>query len=330
MNEKTLGKCNRLLTNRDVIAARFKFGHSLMNIAAALIFSGAEKEVDVEKLKQCKKLLQKNTGAFSGFQANAKPVIVSKMAISEDPEKYLEDVKAVYKKISKGMHSDNGYLVSAAAIVCDAGRAAEADEIAVRFKELYKKMNKKHPILTSSEDVVFIMLLVLTDKDIDALVDEMEECYTYMKKELKLKVSSNEIQGVSEVLALLDGDMREKSDKVVKLFNTFKAHGAKYGTSYNEFASLGALIDIDIDADKLVDEIIETADFLKENKGFGSWSMNKKQRLMFAAMLVGDAYSADSSILGNAALNSSIVAVIAEEVAMIACVVATTAASTSH
>jgi len=330
MNEKVLAKCNTLLANRDEIAARFKFGHSLMNIAAALVFSGAKKEVDVQKLKECKKLLEKNTGAFSSFQANAKPVIVSKMAISEDPEKYLEDIKTVYKKISKGMFKDNGYLVSAAASVCDAGRADEVDAIAERFKELYKKMNKKHPLLTSSSDIVFVMLLVLTDKDVDTIVDEMEECYEYMKKELKLRVSANEIQGVSEVLTLTGGDVKEKSDKVVKIFNTFKEHGAKYGTSYNEFGSLGALIDIDIDTDKLVDEIIETADFLQSKKGFGSWSMNKKKRLMFAAMLVGDSYSADNAVLNSAAITSSVAAVIAEEVALMACITATAATSASH
>ena len=101
----------------------------------------------------------------------------------------------------------------------------------------------------------------------------------------------------------------------------------KYGTSYNEFSSLGALIDLDVDKDTLVDETIEVAEYLKENKGFGSWSINSKQRIMFAAMLVGDAYQKGTIESTTSVVNSSIVMAVAEQVAIMACIVAATTAS---
>ena len=91
------------------------------------------------------------------------------------------------------------------------------------------------------------------------------------------------------------------------------------------------LIDIDIDTDDLVDEIIETAEYLKNKKGFSGWSMDRKQRLMFAAMIVADAYNADGAVTTNSAINSTVAMVIAEEVAIMICVMtATTIAATSN
>ena len=116
----------------------------------------------------------------------------------------------------------------------------------------------------------------------------------------------------------------------MKLYNTFAEHKMKYGTSYHEFASLGSLIDIDVDTDELVDEIIETAEYLKNGKGFGGWSMDKKQRLMFAAMLVGDSYEADKVLIDNAAVSSTVAMIIAEEVAVMTCIMAATTAATTN
>ena len=57
--------------------------------------------------------------------------------------------------------------------------------------------------------------------------------------------------------------------------------------------------------------------------------MDKKQRLMFAAMLVGDAYNAESAIITGSAIGSTVSMVIAEEVAMVMCMTVIIASSTS-
>ena len=132
---------------------------------------------------------------------------------------------------------------------------------------------------------------------------------------MKIPFGANEVQGLCEILALTEGDMKEKCDKAIKFYQTFKEHGKRYGVENSELAVMGTLIDIDEDPDALVDEIIETAEYLGTHKGFGTFSLDKKQRLMFATILVSEAYSNDA-VNGNAAINSSIAAVIAEEMAV--------------
>ena len=291
MKETIKKKCDLLTENREKMVKQFKWNYNLMNLSAALVFTGEGKEPYADRLDECVKILKKNAGIFSSLRSEMEPIVVSKMALADDPQQYISDLKIIYDKLTKGSIFDSAYMVQAAISILDAGKIDEADEIIARYKDLYKKMSKEHPILTSSEDIVFAVLLVMTEKDVDTIVNEMEICYEYLKKEKKIKVGGNEIQGLGEVLALSDGDMIEKCDRVALLYDKFAEHGTKYGRDYGEFASLGALIGIDIDADALVDEIIETAEYLKSCKGFGGFSMDKKQRLMFAAMLVGDAYS---------------------------------------
>ena len=107
-------------------------------------------------------------------------------------------------------------------------------------------------------------------------------------------------------------------------------HGIKWGKEYNEFGSLGTLIDINVDNDTLVDEIVEVSDYLKSSKGFSGWTLDNKQRLMFSAMLVGDSYSEKGSLMGSSAINSTVAMVIAEEVAMMVCLMVCVSSTTTN
>ena len=132
------------------------------------------------------------------------------------------------------------------------------------------------------------------------------------------------------MLAIADGDMQSRCDKATKIYDTFKDHKHKYGRDH-EFESLGALVDINVDTETLVTEIIEVADALKKHKGFGSWSIDQKMRLMFAGFLVSQEYSDPSTSVTGTVLSNTIAAVIVEEIVITMCIIAaTTAAATSN
>jgi len=116
----------------------------------------------------------------------------------------------------------------------------------------------------------------------------------------------------------------------MQIYKAFAAHGTKYGKSY-EFASIGALVDVDEDVDKLVEEIIEANEYLEKKKGFGNWSLGATKRLMFAAMLVADEYDKDVNVTGSAALTGTLATIIAEQVAlMMVVILAASAAASSN
>ena len=161
MNDALNEKCELLLKNCSEIHRRNFLNDKLLSLMASLIFTSADKEVDPERLKECKKILEKNTGLLSNLRANPKLVILSKMAVSDDPENYINSVSEVYKKIHKGIQLENSYMALAATLICDLGRQDEAEDLIAKAEQIKRLMNKDHPVLTSSEDTSFIMFLRL-------------------------------------------------------------------------------------------------------------------------------------------------------------------------
>ena len=314
MNEAINEKCELLLKNSSAIRNKYFFDDAHMCLIAGLIFTSADKEVDTEKLKECKKLLEKNTGLLSNLRANPKLVVLSKMALSDDPEQYINNVSEVYKKIHGGKQLETSYMALAATLICDLGRQDEAEDLVVKAEQIRSLMDKDHPVLTASEDTSFIMLLALTEKSPERIVSDIEEAYDYLKNTCKLKSSSNAIQGLSEVLAVSYGDTKDKCDKVVRIFNTFTERKAKFGSD-NELIVIGSLINVDLDTDTLVNEILDAEVCLKGLKGFKDSEMDRKKRMMYAAMLVSEVYGLRSDIIGNSIMTNALSAVIGKQIA---------------
>jgi hypothetical protein len=82
---------------------------------------------------------------FSRFKKNVDLVLESRMAMSDDPEKYIESVVDTYNKIRKAKMKDNDFTIIAAALLCELGKTDKIDEVMERYDELTKRMEKEHP-----------------------------------------------------------------------------------------------------------------------------------------------------------------------------------------
>ena len=102
-----------------------------MAVAAALIFTAEGREADTDKMKACRKLLNKKTRLLSNLRDIVELVILSKMSLAESPEKYLEDFLAVYNSIIKGKFLENDYMALASVLILDQGLQNDCDEIIV-------------------------------------------------------------------------------------------------------------------------------------------------------------------------------------------------------
>lgn len=314
MNEALSEKCELLIKNCTAIHRKYFINDKLLSLMASLIFTSADMEADTDKLKECRKILDKNTGLLSNLRANPKLVLLSKMALSDDPEEYINNVSEVYKKIHQGKQLETSYMALAAMLICDFGRQDEAEELVAKAEQIRSQMNKEHPILTDSEDISFIMLLALTKKSVDKIISDIDEAYEYLDKTCKVRVSANALQGLCEVLAVSYGDTREKCDKVVRIFNAFSEHGTKFGTD-SECIVLGSLIDVNTDTDTLVKEILEAEVRLADLKGFKESEMDRKKRMMYASMLVADVYGLQTAVIGNSLISHAMATVITKQIA---------------
>lgn len=334
MDQRLKEKIDLFAANRMAISKEFAFDMEISHMAAALLFALQDKEADMERIKEAKKILKSKTSVLSAFRESSEPIVVAGMALSSNPEQYLDDLIWIFDIVKKKHALEEDYVLLSSMIILDSGRKAGTETIKEKTEAIMKAMSKEHPFLTSSEDFALATLLAMTDRSVDAIISDMEECYTYARKELKIKADADSIQAIAQILALQGGNIRSRCDKIADLFESFKEHKSKFGSSL-QFPALATLIDIDMDLDKLVEEIIEAAALLKTNKGFGDFTLDNKDRLMFSAVLASEVFTDDAGIFGShintAVMTSSVISmIIAEEVCMMVCMMTMMSASSSN
>ena len=316
MNAAVNEKCVLLEKNRIAVKDKFAFEENLMSVIAGFIYASEQKEADTDKMVECRRILRKQTGIFSDLRATAELVILSKMALSEDPAQYLNDIMEVNKKICDAKLSKGTNSILASVIICDAGMQGECDEAVGKAKELMKRMKKDHPFLTTAEDLSPVILMALSYKEADKLLNDLEEGYSYIKKTYKPGISSDAVQGVCEMLAMTYGDMKAKCDKVMRIYKALKDKKADY-SSDEKFSMLSSLAETDVSPEALATDIVDASEILKTMRGFDKSHMDEKERLMYATLVVADVYGKDSGIAGSTAINSTISIITAKRTAMI-------------
>lgn len=319
MNQSMKERCELFIQNRDAIKGAYKWDGDNIAIMGSVIYTGKMVTVNVDKMKEAEEILKKKTGVFSEFRGNLKLAMICNMAMAEDAATYFDGVNAVYEELNKNKVLGSSYRLLAAMIIY-ADKNTDKVAVVERAQKIYQDMKKEHPFLTSDEDITTAAMLAISDMDIAAMIKNMEECYNAMKKTFS---SQNAVQSLSHVLALNNQSVQEKCQKVSDIFNGLKETKRKYGTSY-ELATLGALTMLDMSTEEIVKEICEVDDYLKEQKGFGTFGTGSTGRLMYAALLVMDNYMPETTVMENAVVGSVLATVIAQQMAMICIMTATT------
>ncbi|MBQ6181981.1 MAG: DUF4003 family protein [Ruminococcus sp.] len=326
MNTDIRTLCSTFIQNRDTVKKVFSSDSSYIIPVSANIFSANGLMADTAKLEMCKKLIKKNEGVFSPFRGNVKSVLAAKLSASDDPEEKLSYVNRTYKMLT-GYFGKNDYTALLSLIFADMLPEDETENAAVRGKAIFKLMKKDHPWLTSSEDCVMAGLMAMSEKTDTDLLEDAEECFAILKKSFSDK---NALQTVSQVFALSDESAVTKTERFTSLFDQLRQAGKKYGKSY-ELSTLASVSLLSNNVHELCGTICEADDILSGQKGYtGVFGLDKRKRLMHAAMITADLYQpADNTNIAASA--SALVLIAAQEAAMCAAIVAATiAASTTY
>ncbi len=324
MNNQMLKNCTSLIENRDRIKTVFGWDSGLIHLACAGIYVTKEKEVNVSVLLDCKELLKQRVGVFSNFRSTARSPIAAMLAVSENPERTLDNGLLVYQLLKKEFWSST-YLPFTSMVIAQLADSHQYEAIVARTRRIYSRMKAEHPFLTSGEDSANCALLALSEKTDDALIYDIESCYQLLKPNF---FSSNAVQSLSHVLALGQGTAEAKCKRTMDLFYGLKDQGYKYGTSF-ELPTLGVLALTDGPKDKMIQEMIQINNWLSNQRGFGFFSsVTAKQRLMYAGMITQLEYI-NSDTMQTTAVNSTISLIVAQEAAACAAIAASAAASAS-
>ena len=313
--------CNNFISNRDAVKNVFKWENDQIVAASATTFLNRGMLADSAKLEECKKLLKENTGVLSNFRGNVEVPMVVQLAIADVPGDKMKKTLKIYETLKQEFWGSE-YLVLAAAVMADMVSEDQVVKMTEKARTIYNKMKKDHPFLTSGEDSVYAVLMAVSEKNDEVLMEEMEVIYKKLKENFS---ASNEVQALAHVLSIADGDAVEKCNKVVALYNALRAAEVKYG-KYHELVVLASLALLPVEQNVLVEDIKAVDEFLAKQKGYGFLGLDKKTRLMHAAMIVSCDYVQNDSA-DIAAMTGTLAAVAAQQAAMCAVIAASAASS---
>ena len=317
MEQKLQANCEQFILNRDLVKKTRKMCDIYLPPVCAHLFCTQGKTVDEERLKACLELIKQKTGVFSNFRGTMEMAFACILALAEEPEAALENALSAYDLLKKEFMA-SPYLPLAAFLLKD--ETDMAGYIA-RGREIYQTMRKEHPFLTSTEDSVFAVMMAFSDKDNQNLIEEMEACYTLLKKDFRY---GNSVQTVSHVLAISEGTPAEKTGKLIDLFETLKKSGLKY-SKYYELPTLAALSTMPVDVRQMAMDMLDVDTWLSRQKGYGFWGLAKSTRLMHTAMIVSNAYASNHS-LDAAAFTGTLTMIISQQIATMAAIAGANAA----
>ena len=312
MNIELISKCELLVSNRDAMHRAFRWDSVSMMLAGSSFFVGLNWKADADRLKMCEEILKRKSGFFSPYRGNIRMPLLCKMAVSENPEQYFEDVDSIIQQMKPLKWIETDYKILAAMTLRDHLDMENISSAVEKMTALYQGMKENHPWLTSGEDVPFAAILAVSGMDTDALMTEMENCYRELSKTFRDK---NAVQSLSHILAIDPADTQTKCRKVEAIFDILKEKRHKYGTG-SELTVLGTLSMLDLTAEQAAAEIMEADDYLKSQNGFGTFTMGDTVRRMYAALMVMDTHMPPASHSHESLVNSILAMVIAMEVCM--------------
>ena len=277
--------CEQFIRNRDVIKSAWKMGSSYLYPLCANIFCARGAAADEEKLRACRQMLKEKTSVFSNFLGNAQLPLLCLMASDSDPEGKLDRALGIYALL-KAHFWTSEYLTLPAVLLADLPQEGMEEKIA-RGRALYQRMKKEHPLLTGGEDSVFAVLMGFCEKSDDELMRDMEDCYGLLKGAFS---SGNSAQTASHVLALAQGAPEEKAGRTEQLYRAIVSAGGKYSKTYG-LATLAAVAVLDADIALLAADILDVDEFLARQKGYGVFGLDRRSRMMHAALIVSCEYA---------------------------------------
>jgi len=323
MKQPITDKLDLFIGNAQKIKNGFVWQNTLTKHLAALLYALENKIIDCTAVKNCHTLIKKNAGLFSMVKGNMSLCIAAMLSLNDDSEKLFSDTMTAYSQLKAAKFHACDYLAVSACLIASNTDEQNFQNVVERARAFYDGMKKYHKFHTGEDDYIYSVMFGLSKIDPISGTERIEQIYQQLKPEFS--AGGNSVQALSQALVF-----GEKSDEALArltlLRNALKSRKLKLDKTYT-LPALGVLSMIPVDANILADDILESQNYLRAQKGFGRLSITTQNLLLFSSAIVLSAYANEMKDSVVASLSTSITGIIiAQHVAIIAAVSASTAA----
>ena len=293
----------------------------------ALLFAQQNRRVEREAISDCRKLIKQNTGMFSIFREDIGFYVAALLSLSSNPQQLFSKTLKAYDLLREAKFKVSEFLVVGAYQIAVQVDEDEYEAVVARARAYYDDMKDKHFFNTGTDDYIFAIMLGLTKVDVRTTAEQMELYYSNLKDQFW---SSQGVQVLAQVLTL--GAIDDSIEKrVLALCDSLRDNKIKLDKGYT-LAMLGVLSLLPMEIDTIVKEIIEVQMALKEQKGFGFFSISSQELLLFVGALVVSEYiEKEVTDILTATLSTNIINIIqAQNMAMLNAALAANASSNAN
>jgi hypothetical protein len=318
-------KLNLFVSNAQAVTKAFKWQRSMVAKLSALLYTLENKPADVAAIKSARQLIKDNFGVFSYFQGHLNLAVSAMLSLSENPAKAIENTVEAYNQMKAEKFHSSDYLAVAALQIAMRTEPDRIWQAVNRARAFYDGMKSRHWFITGADDYIYATMLALSDTTLETGTEKIEELYKRLKPEF---FGGNSIQALAEVLAL-SGESGQAVDKVLKLRDAFKDERLRMDKMYT-LPAMGVMALLPVDVETIVRDFRQVRDALKEQKGFGAFSVYNQELMLYVSAIVTSVHADRLKGSMTAALSTSITGIIiAQQAATIAAISASTAAASS-
>ncbi len=290
MKETLRNNCDLFAENYYEMKKNFKWSNSISMRLGALLYVLENQTLDVREINRSRKIINDNTGALSQFKDITNFMVSVFLSFQKEPEASFKRILNTYDAMKKeGFHS-SPYLILAAMSVVFQAEQEQYQQIITSARGYYNAMKAEHRFITTSDDYCYSALLAINGKPVSEDILEMENCYQRLKENF---THSNAIQSLSHILTLNSEPTDIKCKRVEDLYHALRRRKCKFGLGI-ELSFLGVVLLLDEESEKLADEIAEINEYLGSKKGFGTWSLIDKERIMYSIAIACSQYLDDA------------------------------------
>ncbi|MCQ2483000.1 MAG: DUF4003 domain-containing protein [Clostridia bacterium] len=275
-----------LAENAALVAKKYRLDYRLMALGGAFTYLNSGSAADEAELDDSKRIMRDRLKLFSGSKAISsssylKCVIACKMAQCANPEEFLDNVNCAWGVLSKHF-SYSIYLGNAAYTLATCCKVKEYEAVALKAKEIYKLNKHRHFLITNGKDISECILQAMTSMSAEELVNNSEECFKLLKKNIR---KADSAQSMAFISTVFNGTNEDKCDDIIKFYRKLKDEKVKISSPLIQpFIALPALCGVA--DDNFVDGIKEVEQYFKRHKNLKMFGLNMQQRYMLAISVV--------------------------------------------
>ncbi len=283
MDERLQRQSDLFISNRIAMKNGFLWDYPAIHGVSAVIWAAYQRDVDIEKIRYCKKELKKEAEAFGYLEDNASALAAAMLAISDDMTYTLRCLKKLYKMmLADGFKPSSSLMLTALVMI------RLHDE-----KDFGKLVKKAKRICISLHSVPWHSI-VDNNKTQEAhmiLERETQEIYQREKRYrrlLKDQFPSQKVEGYLSDVLIMDHRSEEKNvSHLLGIYSTVKGSSEReYLEQDFEYALLAVLALVTKDPAETMSRVFEVYDYLEASSELKKHVWQKHWLFCYASLIV--------------------------------------------